>query len=116
LSSWKEHVEKINKVGLTLENLDKSTQKIRNLHASTSVDEILERSGNVDLAIVMVKSPQTETAAEKAAKLIHPTRGLVMTLQNGLGNREVLTEKVGDPSRYENLIVKSSFTQMMSTK
>jgi hypothetical protein len=44
LSSWKEHVETINKTGLKVRNLDKTLSNVQ-LHAATNVSEILERSG-----------------------------------------------------------------------
>jgi 2-dehydropantoate 2-reductase len=52
-----------------------------------------------DLAVVLVKSSCTRAAAENAFKLIHPTKGFVLTLQNGLGNKEIIAEVVGDDTR-----------------
>jgi len=83
---------------LTLRNLDKTISNVH-FHAATEVDEILARSGAVDLAVVLVKGTHTKIAAEKAAKLIQPNKGFVLTLQNGLGNREIIAEVVGDDSR-----------------
>lgn len=99
VSSWKEHVDKINSSGLTFQRRDSSTHQVTSLKATTNVNEILDQVGNVDLAVVMVKSPFTKEAAAKASQLIHPTKGLVLTLQNGLGNREILGDAIGDPSR-----------------
>lgn len=97
VSSWKEHVDKINKEGLTVRNLDNTTQKIF-MNATTTVDEILSKVGNVDLALIMVKGPHTKQAAEKAAKLVDK-KGFVLTLQNGIGNIETISEALGDRSR-----------------
>ncbi|HEY4689287.1 MAG TPA: ketopantoate reductase family protein [Anaerolineae bacterium] len=47
-----------------------------------------------DLAIVLVKTYQTERAAQWAARTLKPG-GLALTLQNGLGNIEVLGAHVG---------------------
>ena len=47
-----------------------------------------------DLAIVLTKAYKTIKAAEVAAKTIKPD-GLALTLQNGLGNIEILSEHVG---------------------
>jgi len=97
VSSWKEHVDKINREGLVVKNLDKSTQTIQ-LNATTNINDVLQKAGGVDLAVLMVKSPHTKEAAEKAAKLIH-SKGFVLTLQNGMGNREIISEIIGDPTR-----------------
>lgn len=43
---------------------------------------------------MLVKTPQTSEAAQKASKLIHEKNGYVVTLQNGLGNREILSQHV----------------------
>lgn len=48
----------------------------------------------VDLALVLAKSHQTADIAPHAARIVSPT-GLVVTLQNGLGNRETLEASVG---------------------
>ncbi|MGE5252299.1 MAG: ketopantoate reductase family protein [Bacteroidota bacterium] len=46
------------------------------------------------LALVLVKSWQTERAAEQLARCLTPG-GLAVTLQNGIGNREQLVEALG---------------------
>lgn len=48
----------------------------------------------VDLALVLGKSHQTASIAPHAARVLSPT-GLVLTLQNGLGNREALEAAAG---------------------
>jgi len=45
-------------------------------------------------ALVLVKSWQTERAAQQLAECLSP-EGLALTLQNGLGNREKLTHALG---------------------
>lgn len=47
-----------------------------------------------DLALVLVKSYQTARAAHQAAELL-ASQGLALTLQNGLGNDEVLAASLG---------------------
>ena len=47
-----------------------------------------------DLALILVKSYQTARAAQQAAELLAP-QGLALTLQNGLGNEEVLAASLG---------------------
>jgi 2-dehydropantoate 2-reductase len=51
-------------------------------------------AAGADLALVLVKSYQTEAAAETARQVLSPD-GLVITLQNGLGNLEILADRVG---------------------
>jgi 2-dehydropantoate 2-reductase len=50
----------------------------------------------VDAAIVTTKTPGSAWAAEIAAKILAPG-GVALTIQNGLGNYEVLVEHVGRP-------------------
>eukprot|EP01118_Nematostelium_gracile_P016779 TRINITY_DN7032_c0_g1_i1.p2 TRINITY_DN7032_c0_g1~~TRINITY_DN7032_c0_g1_i1.p2 ORF type:complete len:360 (+),score=106.41 TRINITY_DN7032_c0_g1_i1:1005-2084(+) len=92
LSSWKEHVDQINNNGLILQNMD-SSRTIAHVKAVIEPQEILKAVGKVDMAVVMVKSNQTKEAAMKAAELISED-GIVLTLQNGLGNKEVLSQYV----------------------
>jgi len=99
VSSWKEHVEKINQKGLTIRNLDRSCKQVENLRATTEISQMLDQCGPADLAIVMVKGPQTLRAAEIASKLLKERTGLVLTLQNGLGNREMISQVLGSPER-----------------
>jgi 2-dehydropantoate 2-reductase len=51
--------------------------------------------GVVDLALVMVDSNATRTAAGVAAPILAPG-GFAMTLQNGIGNVELLTAELGN--------------------
>lgn len=98
LSSWKEHVNKINQEGLKIKNLNKSIEYIK-LNATSNVEEIINKNGKVDLAIILVKSPKTKQAAENAVKLIDPSKGFILSLQNGLGNKEIISNILGDESR-----------------
>ena len=47
-----------------------------------------------DLAIVLVKHSRTADAAQQAARIVRPA-GLVLTLQNGIGNFEILAATLG---------------------
>ena len=47
-----------------------------------------------DLVLILVKSHQTPAAAQTAVPLV-ASQGLVLTLQNGLGNKEALTAVLG---------------------
>ncbi len=88
--SWEAHVEAIREQGLFLEELDGSQECFR-LPATTKVGEV----GEVDLALVFVKSHQTAWAAEVVRTVLRP-EGIALTLQNGVGNREVLARALGE--------------------
>ncbi len=86
-----EHVKAIRRSGLKIQELDGSIQKFPIPARSAPVPP--ERPS--DLILVMVKS----TATESAMDLVHPDslgeETLVLSLQNGLGNGEVLARLVG---------------------
>jgi len=88
---WKEHINAINTNGLAIE-LDGKTRFIK-LKAEF-VENMVDRS---DLVIIFVKSNQTSEAAETANKFIGD-KTLVLTLQNGMGNADVMT-KIIDPKK-----------------
>jgi 2-dehydropantoate 2-reductase len=64
---------------------------LHNLKLAHSAAEV---RGPVDLVLVLVKSYRTAAAAEQAATLLG-VGGLVLTLQNGLGNAEQLIAVLG---------------------
>jgi 2-dehydropantoate 2-reductase len=80
---WKAHVAAINADGLSVER-DGSVSTVR-LHAATDSAGI----GTADLVIVFVKSTDTGAAARTAEKLAGDN-GYVLTLQNGMGNADVI--------------------------
>jgi 2-dehydropantoate 2-reductase len=85
---WAEHVEVIKRQGLLVEGRGQP-RRIR-LNATTQPNEV----GDVDLAIVFVKSMHTGDAAKTAKELLLPD-GIALTLQNGLGNAEILAQHLG---------------------
>jgi len=87
----KDHVNAINTHGLSIEK-GGHTRTVR-IPATTDPEQI----GTVDLALVFVKSTHTADAAQTAARLAGET-GLVLTLQNGMGNAEILAKAL-DPAR-----------------
>ena len=82
---WNEHVQAINRDGLRIEREGK-TRTVR-LSATTDPNQI----GRAELTIVFVKSTQTRAAA-KTAQQIAGSGGSVMTLQNGMGNADIIAE------------------------
>ena len=88
---WLEHVQTINQDGLRIEREGKTrTVEIRATADSRQI-------GRAELVIVFVKSSQTNLAAE-TAKIIAGSDGCVMTLQNGMGNADVIAEFI-EPQR-----------------
>ena len=87
----RDHVDAVNASGLSIEKAD--ARRIVPIQATTDPDRV----GKTDLSIVFVKSPQTAAAAETAARLSGNT-GLVLTLQNGMGNTDILAETI-EPSQ-----------------
>ena len=82
---WQEHVQTINQTGLQIER-DGSTRAVE-IKATNDPRQI----GPADLVIIFVKSSRTQSAAE-IAQSIAGADGSVMTLQNGMGNADMITE------------------------
>jgi 2-dehydropantoate 2-reductase len=79
----KGHINAVRQNGLTLENETKT--RVVKLNAAINPQQI----GVSDLILIFVKSIHTESAAQTAA-LLAGRKGLVMTLQNGMGNAETI--------------------------
>jgi 2-dehydropantoate 2-reductase len=88
LDLWPEHVRALNEQGLSITR-DGEARVIR-VQAFTDPAEIRE----TDLALIFVKHAQTREAAETAMRLLGD-RGYLLTLQNGMGNAEIITEVAG---------------------
>ncbi len=81
---WEEHVRTIKKNGLSIDNQGQVRKVKLDIHTD------FRQTRPADLAVVFVKGPQTAEAARAAAEIIAPG-GLALTLQNGLGNADVMT-------------------------
>ena len=88
---FEEHIKAINTNGLIIEDGNNSKKKY-NIPACIDTSIIKSR---VDLAIIFTKSYATEQAALTALSILDE-RGLALTLQNGLGNLEIISEILGD--------------------
>ncbi len=86
---WDEHVRAINAAGLVIEK--EGTCRTVALQATTDPGAV----GTVELAIIFVKATHTAAAVETARSLIGEA-GLVLTLQNGLGNADTIAEVVAE--------------------
>ncbi|MFW2366897.1 MAG: ketopantoate reductase family protein [Desulforhopalus sp.] len=80
-----EHIDAINTLGLGIEFGGKKRRYT--IKASTNIED----AKNSDLIIIFVKSPQTKEAAASALKCLND-RGSVLTLQNGMGNADIISE------------------------
>lgn len=85
-----DHVEAIRKNGLKVENMDGSSSTF-NLMITSRPEKLSDR---VELAIVFTKSCNTRDAAHTARAILDP-RGVALTLQNGIGNLEVIQDVLG---------------------
>jgi 2-dehydropantoate 2-reductase len=90
IDPWAEHVAALETKGLELLELDGSAQTLR-VRVVPDANAIREP---IDLALIFVKAHQTEWAAQQAARILS-AQGLVLTLQNGLGNLETIANAVG---------------------
>lgn len=84
------HVKEIKKNGLKIEKNHGSVQRY-DIFAATKPDKI---KNNIDLAIIFTKSHLTENAAH-TAKSILSKQGMALTLQNGLGNFDIIAGVLG---------------------
>jgi len=87
LDLHKAHVALFRSRGIKVEREDESRTVA--IHAATNPQEI----GPSDLTVIFVKSPQTETTLE-AVKILSGKTGMVLTLQNGLGNAETIARAI----------------------
>ncbi len=86
IGSWREALDTIRERGITIDG-DSCCHEV---HTADDPDD----APAADLAIVLTKAYKTPVAAEVAAKTLKPD-GLALTLQNGLGNIEILSARVG---------------------
>jgi len=89
IDPFQAHVDAINNHGLRmLEGEVETSVKVTACTAATQV------GGQADLVIMLVKSYHTRDAIRAAAAIIGP-QTTVMSLQNGLGHEDILSEEVG---------------------
>ena len=88
VGSWAAQIEAVRAHGLTLIEINGRSTTI-----PLAITNDPHSVAPVDVALVLVKSYQTETAVSRIQPLLSPN-GLVITLQNGLGNVEILREGV----------------------
>ena len=89
LDTWAEHVAAMQRDGLRIVELDGRETTIP-VTATADPAAVLE----VDLVIIFVKSHGTRQASLWASRFLAPG-GLALTLQNGVGNGEMMAEALG---------------------
>lgn len=88
LGTWRDAVDTINARGICVERDGKiEFARVRATHEPRAL-------ARVDFSIVAVKAHQTERAAQWAQQILK-ANGVALTLQNGLGNFEILAAHVG---------------------
>eukprot|EP01132_Coremiostelium_polycephalum_P001937 gene1937-2372_t len=103
VSSWKEHVEKINRNGLTLYGMDGKPEIVTSIKATLDALDVI-KDGYPDLALVLVKSHSTKQASITSAKMVGGNpNAVVLTLQNGVGNREEIESTINEKG-YKNKV------------
>lgn len=94
LDAWQEAVDALNKSGATLVKAPFPTFPKRGQEHFSHAVNAVNQCQKTNLALVLVKSWQTEEVAHQLVDCLTPT-GLAITLQNGLGNAEMLASILG---------------------
>lgn len=89
LGTWQEGIQAINQSGIQV--IGEQQKDGFPARGVTALSEIPPAK----LALFLVKSCQTERAAKQLAQVLDP-EGIVLSLQNGLGNVEILTGILGE--------------------
>ncbi|MCB0103196.1 MAG: 2-dehydropantoate 2-reductase [Anaerolineales bacterium] len=89
LGTWKDGLQSLNQFGARVSDPNGHERSFQ-VHATDNPADLSE----IRHAIVLVKSWQTKRVAEKLKRILAPD-GIVLTLQNGLGNRETLARDLG---------------------
>lgn len=90
LGGWKAGVDALRKHGVRITNGRVSAYAVHVIQDPRDCE-------GIEQALVLVKSWQTRRAARQLAECL-PAGGLALTLQNGLGNRQILEDALG-PAR-----------------
>ena len=89
LGTWKDGLHSLNQNGARISEAN-GKERAFYVRATDNPGDL----SDVKHAIVLVKSWQTKRVAEKLKGILAPD-GIVLTLQNGLGNREALARDLG---------------------
>jgi 2-dehydropantoate 2-reductase len=89
IGSWAEQIKALQRAPLRVIHPDGREELVR-LRVSTDT----EAAAPVDAVLIVTKTIKTRQAAQTAARLLTAS-GVALTLQNGLGNLEVIAQEVG---------------------
>ena len=89
LGTWQASIDAINREGLRLLEGDKETK-----YSVSATKNPADCTGS-RYVLVLVKSWQTQRAAEQLAECLAED-GIALSLQNGMGNREILSQVLGE--------------------
>jgi 2-dehydropantoate 2-reductase len=89
LGTWKEGLAALHKNGARLVDADRNEHNFE-VQATDNPRECV----GIKHALILVKAWQTERVAQQLAECL-PDDGVAVTLQNGLGNREMLAQSLG---------------------
>ncbi|HWQ80317.1 MAG TPA: 2-dehydropantoate 2-reductase [Anaerovoracaceae bacterium] len=87
---WKDHIDAVNENGLEMEE-NGEIHAYKNLKAASDAGQ----AGPCDLAVIFVKSTLTGMAVRSNKAVFGPDT-LALTLQNGLGNIDLIREVIGE--------------------
>ncbi|MEM7028095.1 MAG: 2-dehydropantoate 2-reductase [Chloroflexota bacterium] len=85
ISRWQQQVDAINNDGLNFTNMQGREIAI-SLQATTNPQALI---GSIDIALITVKTPDT-VYASAIARLLLKSTGITISLQNGLGNTQII--------------------------
>ena len=85
---WEEHVKTIQSTGLKI--IRQSGDALFDMKVTTKIEEV----GTPDLIIMAVKSYDTEKASRDCLSIVGPDT-MVLTVQNGVGNIDIIGEVLG---------------------
>ena len=85
---WRQHIDTIRQNGLHIDGI--SGDLTIKIPATAEIEEIAP----CDIALVLSDTNGTAHAAEVARRILNPS-GFALTLQNGIGNVEILSNTIG---------------------
>jgi 2-dehydropantoate 2-reductase len=94
IGHWPEQIAALRAGPLHVETAEGKAYDAR-LNVHDSADGFDAMAGSFDAALILVKAAHTSQAAAGAAQVLRPA-GVAVTLQNGIGNYEIIQGQVGE--------------------
>lgn len=102
---WTEQIQTVQQEGLLIHHASGTPS-----HFFPNITDTPSALPPVDLALILVKSHQTAAIADEVAHALSPD-GIAITLQNGVGNAEILAQAIG-PDRVAQGITAQGATML----